>query len=316
VSDADLVGTLRQAGSLSAQQLDYLRQRGFLPAADRAGESEPGWDDEVSFTDADDETERYAGERRRGGKRQREANLKAKALAPQLEALYRDRLGVLSALVPLADGCDEPAGAVRWLRQRSPDELAGPLYQRLGDGSTSVERLWNVLALADFDAIDGEGSVATSYRALVRAARAGQTDLPVSYAWLLREPGVSAAYDLLVTQRLLTEAVGLVHRRDAAVLRDGLRRRPQALAFWALLILFNVDLEAGRVGKGTGQLRSVQGRPDDGTWAKAWSQALLMNESEALPLLAKLHARSRTAQGEAPLLCPASWGRLVFRYSG
>jgi len=312
VSDAaTLYGRLRQAGSLSAQQLDYLRQRGFLPAltdrADREGEDD--WDDEPTYTDRDDATERYGGGRARSGRRPREMELKIESLAEVLEPLYAARLGLLAALVPLADADEKtPDAAIRWLRQRSAEELTGPLRERIADGFVGVDRLWAVLALDEFDdAASGAGSVSTSYRALVRAARAGQTELPMSYAWLLRAPAVSAVYDLLVTQRLLLEAAGLVHGRDPAVLRDGLRRRPHPLAFWALLILFNVDLEAKRVGKGSGTLRTVRGRPDDATWARAWAQALLMND-ETLPLLAGLHEQA------VPLFCPASWGRLADRY--
>jgi hypothetical protein len=313
VSDAaTLYGRLRRAGSLSAQQLDYLRQRGFLPAvtdgADRGGEDD--WE-EPTCTDRDDATERFGGERPRGGRRPRDTELNVEALAEVLEPLYAARLGLLAALVPLADADEKtPDAAIRWLRQRSPEELAGPLRERIVGGSVGIDRLWAVLALDDFDdAAPAAGSVSNSYRALVRAARAGQTDLPVSYAWLLRVPAVSAVYDLLVTQRLLLEAVGLVHGRDPAVLRDGLRRRPHPLAFWALLILFNVDHQAKRVGKGSGTLRAVRGRPDDATWARAWAQALLMNEREVLPLLARLHEPA-----EVPLFCPASWGRLADRY--
>jgi hypothetical protein len=318
VSDAaTLYGRLRQAGSLSAQQLDYLRQRGFLPAlTDRAGpRAEGGWDDEGPI--AEDETERLGGTARgRGGRRPREAEAKVDALVGLLEPLYRSRRKALAALVPLAEAEEKsPDAAVRWLRQRSPEEVAGPLGERIAAGVIGVDRLWAVLALDDFDEVGvGTGQVSTSYRALVRAARAGQTDLPMSYAWLLRAPAVSAVYDLLVTQRLLLEAAGLLHRRDAAVLRDGLRRRPHPLAFWVLLILFNVDLEAKRLGK-SGALRRVTARPTDAVWARAWSQALLM-KAEVLPLLAELHERPSTDQGDAPLFCPASWERLAFRYCG
>ena len=312
---ATLLDRLRQAGSLSAQQLDYLRQRGFLPAADHAGPREEGWDDDEPFTDADDETDRHCAERRRGRRSSRSDEPRAEALALQLESLYEARNDLLASLRPLADVDDPaPAAVVRWLRQRTAEQLAGPLRLRLGEGTLPVARLWAVLDLSDFDDVPDAGPVATSYRALVRAARAGQGDLPVSYAWLLRQPAVAAAFDLLVTQRRLTEAASLVHRADAAVLRDGLRRCPHPLAFWTLLLLFNVDRRAGRIGKDVGSLRRVKGRPDAATWAKAWAQALLMNEAEAVTLLAGLHERS--AQEEAPLYCPAAWGRLAFRYGG
>src|SRR5262249_2103670 len=157
------------------------RRRGFLPAlTDRADRHDQGgWDDEQPYTDDDDETERFGGgERPRGGsKRPRETDLKVESLSDVLEPLYEARRGRLAAVVPLA-GADGKTrdGAIRWLRQRSAEELAGPLSERIAGGVVGVDRLWGVLALDDFDTVgSGTGSVSTSYRALVRAARAGQT---------------------------------------------------------------------------------------------------------------------------------------------
>src|SRR5207248_2120661 len=113
-------------------------------------------------------TERYAGDRSRP-RRPRGDAPKAEALVATLEALYRASLDRIAALIPLAETEDRaPSTAVRWLRQRSAPELAGPLRDRVADRTLSVPRLWAVLALDDFDdaAGGGGGSVANSYRAV------------------------------------------------------------------------------------------------------------------------------------------------------
>lgn len=319
-----LLGQLRRAGSLSAQQIDYLREKGFLPtkSEDQKDEDQSGWDDGVSNQpEEEDQTERLGGTgKRRGGRKSREPDLKADLLATELDELYQARLGLLEAIVPLADVAEKtPIVAMRWLRRQKAPDLAVSLRSLLS-GSLTVEKLWNVLALDEFDSVgrDAPGPAPMSFRALVAAARNGQADPPLNYAWLLREPMVAAVYDLLVTQRRLIEAVGLVHERDPVLLRDGLRRRPHGLAFWTLTLLFNADLEAGRVGKGSGTLQAVTGRPELAIWTRAWGQALLMNERGVLPLLASLHSGNGGKEGEAvgvPLFAPAAWAKMVYRYA-
>src|SRR5262249_53326983 len=125
------------------------------------------------------------------------------------------------------------------------------------------------------------------------------------------EEAVAAVFDLLVCQGRLLQATSRLHDAEPDLLREGLRRRPHPLAFWVLLLLFNVDFSDGRVGKGSGQLLIVGRRPAEQVWKKAWSQALRMEPARGLPFLERYHA----AGAAPPLYCPVKWAPLFYRFS-
>ncbi len=318
-----LLDYLRQVGSLSAQQLDYLRQRGFLPAPPRPVrevDDDEEWNDLTGdHADEDDLALPVPRKRGGGGRRDRGADLKAAALAEQLEEWLGRRRGALEGVAALMRRPGETCGpreVLRRLRRQEPDELAEVLRAALA-GAVSVEQVWTFLELDEFREVgrDAPGPAPQAYRMLL-AAR--QEEPPVKYAWLLREEAVAAVYDLLVAQGRLLAAAGRLHAADAEVLREGLRKRPHPLAFWVLLLLFNVDLNEGKVGKASGQRMLVPRRPDSARWRRAWEQALRMDAARVLPFFATLHACPATPEGEAieaPLYCPTRWAPLVYRFS-
>ena len=321
-----LLGYLRGVGSLSAPQLEYLRERGFLPGrAVAPGEEEPPeWDDHDPFDHGDDEdqTEQATPTRRKrggGGKRSaRGAHLVAEVLAERIEERLREQSGVMEGMAGLV--CRPGEARPDWrevprrLRSQGPEQLAVSLRSALVDRDVSVEQVWNFLALDDHRAVgrDEAGPAPQAFRALLAAAGAGQEEPPIKYAWLLREPAVAAVYDLLVGQGRVLQAAGLVHGADPEALREGLRKKPHRLAFWVLLLLFNIDFNEGKLGKASGQLMPAPGPPEGELWARAWAQALRMDSARVLPFLALYHA-----PGTAPvaLHCPVRWATLAYRFS-
>jgi hypothetical protein len=318
-----LLGYLHQAGSLSARQLDYLRQRGFLPAEPATSHGQTDWYDYgIDETDEDDATEQLgaAGRKRGRGRRgSRGGDLKAEVLGEQLAEVLAARAAVLAPIGPLARRPGEVAvvlrEALRRLRRLTSEELAEILRAALA-GPLTVEHLWAFLALDEVRAVGrgAPGRAPQALRALVKAAAAGEEESALKHAWLRREEAVATVCDLLAAQGRLLEAAGLVHASDPELLRQGLRRHPHALAFWVLVLLFNVDLAAGKRSNLGGPPAVVSSRPGPALWARAWEQALRMDGARVVPFFALFHSANPTTE-PMPLYCPLSWASLACRFS-
>jgi hypothetical protein len=306
--------------ALSPAQVEYLRQRGFLPEPPA-----PVYDyhDEERYyaqreADAADDELDEAGDRlaqRRAGRGRSERSTPEWSLGDlgdHLEHLLerqRDRLLILTHLAPEADSWDE---VLAHLRQREAGELDAILTRSLEGGFLSLCDLWAILTLDDFrQPFAAAGAAYRGYLAVIQATDHAQ--LPGKYTWVLRQEAVQAVQQFLHVQRALLGAAGRVWRDHPTIVSRHLRKAPHRLGLLAHVLLFNSQVAGSPARAWTAREERFASLPPQDhadAYRRAWTLAVQMDPEAILPFLVEFF----TPPAEGPmLLCPAGWNELGYR---
>jgi hypothetical protein len=327
----DLLAYFQTSGALSAEQIRYLSEKGFLPPpAEDYHDYHDDWPPDLG-DESDDAWElEQTRKPRRGGGRPKGRRLRARGLNARLGGVLAAgaaRLTTLARIAALLGSADaEPAVTVG---HADLGALEDALARGLGDQSLPLRELWDLLAFEEYRALLAEpglrGPAVTAYRGLL----AGVDRAPGgAFTWVLRQPHVRRVYQLARAQRHLLRACGRLQRGQPLVLEAALRRDPHPVAYWALILLYNSGRLALGVEETTAPAQPWTGKhevlraspPVDGeggaVWRQAWAHALLMDPRRVLPFLAIFYGPrndSGVPRAESPLelWCPDGWSRLA-----
>ncbi len=310
-----LISYFRARGALSDQQLEQLRQSGFVTEDAQAAESHesshakksrraPGsvrWQDEDSLS---------AWPTARTAK-----PLGAKSLCHDLNVLSAGWPGRLDAMFAIAGELENAPGMRRSLlvvRQADQQVLKSVLAELLVRREVSLRSLTVALDIQDYRSVLPPGRQPTralsAYRALMRTY--GYTPLG-KYAWILRYEPVNDVFNLILAKRAILRALRQLYGEDPSTLTQAFRGSGATNLFWAFVILRSALAEdpfAESRHRASSQLTYLDTRwPPDDMLERAALYALFMAPSEVLGFLTRDFDVPCDARGNPPWRIPGNW---------
>lgn len=290
-----IVEYLEQQGTLTQDDLHYLRSEGFVPyPADAEKYEAPDDIDETLYDEGPSTPER----RRRGHRRfvVRGRNLTTGQLRAGISARLSDWAEPLEGLIALARKLDATANitsAPLILLQAETTNLDRSVHDAVDTRQPSLKTLWKSLdftEIRDPAPTPGEqvdGPVVRAYRWLLRATNRHESP---GCGWLLRYWQVRWAVQLVGAQKRILESLGRLYDADWNLIHRELCREQHNGAFWTFTLLYNARRFAEGLPIGTAvahrdekRLASLPANNDD--WLRAWSYALLMDRQRARQFL-------------------------------
>jgi hypothetical protein len=332
-----LLGYFAASGALSVEQLRFLHERGYLQNFHEPDESwsnyHDDYDDHDPYGDETEDHETPAPARRKKGKGRTGANRPGKLSATQLNARLAaaveeagDHLAGLRQVARLLGPANSLKRAAISVSQASAETLSEQLSVALGQQAISFGDVWNFLSFAGHRAILAgpavKGPALTAFRAVLAT---GEQVVSPRYAWILRRRTVRLVCQMVQAQRRLLAAFGSFYRRAPAELAAALRRQPQRLGLWTLVLLYNSGLRCAGPGEAPYPAEAWGGRhervyrlADEDMLQAAWACALQMDAERVAPFFQTFHTPAATPvePGEnagVELWCPQGWNDLLLR---
>lgn len=313
-AEAALLGELLQTdAALAPAEIEFLRERGFLPVPPRS----PAHDDyEYDHDEPSEEEDAVADppQRRRLGRPRRRTDWSPADLGAYLGdhlEQARDLLLPLAHLAPEADSWGEVLATLRKLDLPTVVERLG---QTLETDCLPLAALWSAMTHDTFrQPCAATGPAYRAYRAVLQAADRAQ--LPGKYTWILRQDEVQAIWQLVVVQRTLLRASGQLWRERPALVARHLRHHPHPLALLAHVLLFNSQPAGSTARAWTPREESFASLPPldhAAAYRRPWTLAIQMDSDAILPYLVGFF---RPDAGQL-LACPAGWNELGYRIRG
>jgi hypothetical protein len=316
----DLISYLDERGLLTREDVEFLHRSGYHPdardalatASDMASEDEPddnGWepvelaeDEPGTFVRGRVLAERPKLRRRRAT-RPRPPRLSARRISERILAQWENWERVLEPLrrftEPLQTAGDLISG-LDAIRRTSHSDLELAVRSALESPRQIVVDLWPALSFAHFRSIVFEadkGPSAVAYRAILAAAT--RSDLG-SYAWVLREEGISRVFLAVHAQRAVLAAFGRCFAACPMLFERRLfAPRYHEVCYWSLTIAVSALLVPGR-SMGLRLHPPARPRSEGESERLAWSCAAAMNSQAIAHLLARFESNDQ-------LRCPSIW---------
>jgi hypothetical protein len=317
---ADIIEYLDARGLLAASDMAYLRQHGFLPAAEepehaRAGEGAADHRHAAIETLEDAieaEVERRSSRRRSSGKGRGppRKDLTAAAMSADILAIWQqwqyDLAPLQSFASLLAPGCD-PDGALHALRNAKPADLDQAVASLLRSGKPPLAQVWNALAFDGYRTglvpAGARGPAVRAYEAVISAARHKELG---RYAHALRQPGLARLFALVQAQYAVLRAFGrCLNAQPQLFDRRLFSRRYDAVCYCSLTLAVSGMIAVGRPAPF--RVHNPQRPwPDLAIQRRAWGCAAAMDSHPIAVLISNLFGTN----GPSELFPPLAWRML------
>lgn len=310
-----LISYFRARGALSDQQLEQLRQSGFVTDGDSTGAGpEP--------------SESTDGRRPPGSVRWQDEDSQSawptpRAVKPlgadslchnlsEVSAGWPDRLNAIFAIAGELENAPGMRRSLLVVRQADQQILKSVLADLLNRRDVSLRSLTVALDIQDYRAVLPPGRQPTralsAYRALMRTY--GYTPLG-KYAWILRYEPVNDVFNLILAKRAVLRALRDLYQEDPSTLSRAFRGSGATNLFWAFVILRSALAEdpfAESRYRASSQLTYLDTRwPPDDMLERAALYALFMAPAEVLRFLTRDFDVPCDARGNPPWRIPDNW---------
>jgi hypothetical protein len=307
---SDIIDYLWVRGVLVAGDMDYLRDRGFLPALAAEEPLRPEHEELVASDGADPieslaaEFDRRMPVRRSGRRRPRSrGGTNAEAISANILRHWPAWEPELAPLCDLAGLIEPVTGldlALRIVRRASLKQLDAAIVRLLDAPDPALGELWGALAFDGYrEGIVPEvagGQAVRAYRAVL--ANAGHAEIRL-YGRELRLEGYARSHALVQAQRLLLAAFDrcLAARPDLFDRPLFAGRKYDECCYWSLAFALSAQTSSAPVETHAPRRPPPEGEAE----RRAWACAAAMNGRNATRLLAQMAAR------EDRIHCPKAW---------
>lgn len=328
---SQLVRHFWERGVLTAQEMDYLLQHGFLRRRDfpdgtfpediRLDEPDRPYCETIppAPTDLDLEQEKLTRTRRRGGASELKAKeLQIAELLGRLQAEYDRRAGSLKSIVAVAQ---RQFAAQNWqkaaadLRSLSGEQFFAELSGALRAESVRLDDLWTATDLEPFHQLlskkERRGRVV---RAFLAALTVDDMRHLGRHIWILSQEQTQSLWNLRLFHARYLASLARLLREDHHLLTRALDGSRAPVQIWALILLYNA-LRAPSLGEipQPGREYGPLNRPSNEIWRSAWTNALRMDRTSISRFFVACYDTTFPSRAESdddcrrPLLCPVGW---------
>ena len=322
----DIIEYLDERGLLSAADMAYLRQHGFIPTPeepehpDRAASkidhrqaAIENLEDEIEA-----EVERQALRRRSSGKGRAPARkeLTAAAVSASILAVWQQWQNAIAALerfAALLAPASNLDAALHAIRNAKPAELDLAVASLLRCGKPPLAQLWTALAFDGYRTgllpPGARGPAVRAYEAVISAARHKELG---RHAHVLRQEGLGRLFALVQAQQAVLRAFGRCLNGEPQLFdRRLFSRRYDAVCYCSLTLAVSAMIAVGRPAPF--RVHNPQRPwPDVAIQRKAWGCAAAMDSHAVAVLISHLFGTARASELFPPLAwrmlyCAKSW---------
>jgi hypothetical protein len=321
---ADIIDYLDERGLLSASDLAYLRQHGFVAtpeepehvaqsAIDHRQAAIESLEDEIEA-----EVERRALRRRSSGKGRAEPRkeLTAAAMSASILAVWPQwqyEVAALERFACLLVPAPDLDAALQAIRNAKPAELDLAVAAVLRSGTPPLAAVWTALAFDGYRTgllpVGARGRAARAYQAVISAARHKELG---RYAHVLRQEGLARLFALVQAQHAVLRAFGRCLNREPQLFdRRLFSRRYDAVCYCSLTLAVSAMIAVGRPAPF--RVHNPQRPwPDVAIQRKAWGCAAAMDSHAVAVLISHLFGTARASDLFPPLAwrmlyCAVAW---------
>jgi hypothetical protein len=322
----DIIEYLDDRGLLSASDIVYLRQHGFIAspeelqhisgaevAIDHRQAAIESLEDEIEA-----EVERRASRRRSSGKGRGEPRkeLTAAALSASILAVWQQWEKEVAAIESfarlLAPASDLNAG-LHAIRNAKPAALDVAVASLVRSGRPPLAQLWSALAFDGYRTgllpAGARGPAVRAYEAVISAARHKELG---RYAHVLRQDGLARLFALVQAQHAVLQAFGRCLKSEPQLFdRRLFSRRYDAVCYCSLTLAVSGMIAVGRPAPF--RVHNPQRPwPDLAIQRKAWGCAAVMDSYAVAILISYLFGSARASELFPPLAwrmlnCAVAW---------
>jgi hypothetical protein len=322
----DIIEYLDERGLLSASDIAYLRQQGFIPTPEEP-EHISGAQGAIDHRQAaiesvedefEAEVERRTLRRRSSGKGRAKPRkeLTAAAMSAGILAVWQqwqNEMAALASFASLLAPASDLDAALHGIRNAKPAELDLAVASLLRSGKPPLAQLWTALAFDGYRTgllpAGARGPAVRAYGAVISAARHKELG---RYAHVLRQPGLARLFALVQAQHALLRAFGrCLNDQPQLFDRRLFSRRYDAVCYCSLTLAVSAMIAVGRPVPF--RVHNPQRPwPDLAIQHKAWGCAAAMDSHAVAVLISYLFGTARASELFPPLAwrmlyCAAAW---------